>query len=70
MSVSPSESLVADPTVKISVSMPAELRSALEKRAKQQRRSLSGHLQFLVEKDLKGSGIELKAQPSTAEVGA
>lgn len=60
----------ANPVVKICVSMPEPLREALGTRAKQQKRSVSGHLQFLVEKDLKTAGVEVKHEASTAEVGA
>lgn len=55
---------------KFSVSMPPALRKALALRAKQQKRSVSAQLQYLVERDLKGSGIEVPTESQTAEVGA
>lgn len=46
--------------MKISISMPPPLKRAADKRAKQQKRSVSAHIQFLLEGDLVGSGIEIE----------
>lgn len=59
--------------IKISVSMPEGLRRALGVRAEQQKRSVSAHLQFLVEKDLKSAGVDAVKAPEQSlaqEVGA